>query len=49
MEGVLATIYDTLGYNDFDLALSIITMLNGYQTTLGKMKEDLETKTNLTS
>lgn len=44
VEGMLETIMDTLGCSDYDLTLSIITTLNGFQGTLSKPKEDLEAK-----
>lgn len=49
MEGMLATILVTLGYSDYDSALSIISKLRGDQATLSKLKEDLESEKKLTT
>lgn len=49
MEGMLAIILGTLGCNDYDSALSIITTLSGDQATLSKLKSALEEEKKLTA
>lgn len=47
IEGMLTTICDTLGCNEFEFALSIITTLSRDQATLNKLKEDQENEKKL--
>lgn len=47
MEGMLATICDTLDCSDYNSALSIITTLSSDQATINWLKEDLVAENKL--
>lgn len=47
IEGMLATIMDTIGCTDTKTALSIITTFSADQSILRNFKEDLEAKKKL--
>lgn len=49
MDGMPATICDTLNCSDYDSALSMITTLSGDQANLMKLKEDLDAEKKLSS
>lgn len=47
IEGMLATIINSLGYSDTQTNLSIISTLSGDQAALRKLEEDLDAKKKL--
>lgn len=49
IEGMLAMIRNTLGCNDIEAAIIIITTFSGDQSTMSKLKANLEDKQKLTT
>lgn len=47
IEAMLATIYDTMKYIDYESALSIVTTFSSCQGNVCKLEEDLYAKTNI--